>query len=346
MLYTESEYKAAVNAGRGGAYILCGAEGYLINHYRRLARAPFTGADEYNYITVPYMTAEDAGAIVDASSTVPMMGAAGGKLVEVTVADPSALAARDTDALCEALHEAAGYGDVTVMWCIMPGTLELGTPPKRPSAIYKKLASIDGVALVYFPLSTPAQLRRWIERHFAHAGLAFDVNAADELLTVSGTDMTTLSGEIDKLTAYVRGSGRDRVTAADVRRVCCAVEKYNAFALSNAILDGRRDDAIAAIGDERRRRTEPVVISSGIARVISDLCAVKLMLSRGDGAGEVASRLGMHEYTAKLYVRAANARTQEELEAAMLVCERTDRLLKSSGGGYSVLERLVAEIGR
>ncbi len=343
---TESEYKAAAAAGRGGVYILCGEEGYLINHYRRLARAPYAGDESYNCVEVPFFGADDADAIVAAASTVPMMSALGKKLVEVTVAEPSSLSAADTDALCRALSDASEYGDVTVIWCISPGTLDLGTPPKRPSAIYKKLMGTDGVGTVYFPESTPAQLRRWIERHFTHAGLSFDGDAADAMLAVSGTDMTALSCEIDKLTAYVRGSGRGRVTAADVAAVCSSADKYNAFALSNAILDGRRDDAVSAIGDERRRRTEPVIISTGIARVVADLYSVKLMLARGDRAPDIASRLGMHEYAAKLYIRAAGERTEEELSRAMLLCERADRLLKSSGGGYSVLERLVAEIGQ
>ncbi len=346
-LLTEAEYKNIEKSGRGGVFIFCGDEGYLINHYRRRARAPYLEdeLESYNYMTVTYSSSSDAEAIIDSAATPPMMSALGKKLIEVAVETPSALSAADMDALCGALTAAAAYEDNLVLWCISPGMLDLGTPPKRPSAIYKKLTALDGVSVVYFPVTTPAQLRRWIERHFTHSGLTPEHDTADALLTVSGTDMTVLSIEIDKLTAYVKGGGKSRVTAADVEAVCCRADKYDAFSLSNAILDGRRDDALAALEEERRRRTEPIIISSGIARVIADILSVKLIASGGGTPASVAARLGMHEYKAKLYMRAASSRDSGEIERAMLACAEADRLLKSSGGGYSVLERLICSIG-
>ncbi len=344
---SEAEYKNIEKSGRGGVFILCGVEGYLINHYRRRARAPYLGdeLEAINYITVPFASARDAELIADSVSTPPMMSALGKKLIEVTVENPAALSSSDIDALISALSDAAQFQDNTVLWCVSPGTLDLGTPPKRPSAIYKKLCSADGVQVVYFPETTPAQLRRWIERHFTHEGLTPEYDAADALLTVSGTDMTVLAGEIDKLTAYVKGSGRDRVTSADVRAVCCRVDRYDAFSLSNAILDGRRDEALSALEDERRQRTDPIAVSAGISRVIADILTVKVLAEGGASASDISARLGMHEYKVKLYMRSAASRDGRDIERAMLLCAEADRRLKSSGGGYSVLERLVCSIG-
>lgn len=343
----EAEYKNILKARRGGVYILCGEENYLIKHYRDRVREPFLadGNASFNYITVPYSSREDADMIVSSAAQPAMMSLAGGKLIEVTVESPGSLSQADTDALTSALTESSGYDDCTVIWCISQGTLDLGSPPKRPSAIYKKLASLDGVSLVYFPETTPAQLRRWIERHFAHEGLTVDYDTADGVISVAGTDMTVLSSEIDKLTSYVKAHGRDRVTAADAREVCCRVDRYDAFSLSNAILDGRREDALVALDEERRRRTEPVVISAGIARVISDILCVKIMTGRGASASDIASSLGMHEYKVKLYMRAASSRSEKQIERSALECAEADRLLKSSGGGYSVLERLISAVG-
>ena len=338
----EAQYKTILKAGRGGVYILCGEEGYLIRHYRDRVRA---AAESFNYMTVPFSSQEDADMIISSAASPAMMSAAGGKLIEVTVESPGTLSAADMNALTEALASSAEYDDNTVIWCISPGTLDFGTLPKRPSEVYKKLTSIDGVSVVYFPETTPAQLRRWIERHFTHEGITVEYDTADAIMMISGTDMTVLSGEIEKLTAYVKSSGRDRVTAADARAVCCRVDRYDAFSLSNAILDGRRDDALTALDDERRQKTDPVVLSAGIARVITDILSVKIMAGHGSTLSDISSRLGMHEYKVKLYLRAAGARSVKEIERAALECADADRLLKSSGGGYSVLERLICAIG-
>ena len=344
---SESEYKNILKSGQGGVFILCGDEGYLIKHYRERVRTPFTSDDmeSFNYITVPYTSRADADLIVSSAAAPPMMSMTGKKLIEVTVETPGSLSESDMNSLCEALSDSALYDDNTVLWCITPGTLDLGTPPKRPSAIYKKLTSLDGVTVVYFPKTTPAQLRRWIERHFAHEGLRFDHDTADALIMLSGTEMTVLSGEIIKLTAYVKSRGGDSVTAADVRAICCRVDTYDAFSLSNAILDGRRDEALSALNDERLRRTDPIVLSAGISRVIADILSVKIMSGHGASSYEISSRLSMHEYKVKLYMRSASSRSVASIERAMLECSEADRMLKSSGGGYAVLERLICSIG-
>ena len=70
MNMTESEYKNALRAGRGGAYVLCGEESYLIRHYRDRTREPYSSPEaEYDRAVVGYETKADADAIVDAAAT-------------------------------------------------------------------------------------------------------------------------------------------------------------------------------------------------------------------------------------------------------------------------------------
>ncbi len=357
MNMTESEYKNALRAGRGGAYVLCGEESYLIRHYRDRTREPYSSPEaEYDRAVVGYETKADADAIVDAAAT-PVMSmmsmlltepdaVSRKRLVEVSVEAADGLKDSDFDALIGAMSASSEYADdAIVLLCLMPGTFDCGEPPKRPSAAYKKLCATDGVNVVYFPATTPAQLRRWVERHFTHEGITPEWDAADAMVSLVGEDMTSLSGEIDKLTSYVRAHGRDHVTKDDVAAVCCRGDRYDAFALSNAILDKRRDAALSALYDEMRRKTEPVIVSAGIARVLSDIMAVKALLSTGASAPAISQTLGMHEYKVKLYMKSASARTEDEIERAVLACADADRRIKSTGGGYEALERLVCEVG-
>lgn len=356
MIMTESDLKIAVKQRRRGVFVLCGVESYLIRHYRDEFRAPYTGDAAFDRAVVAYESQTDAADIINEAAT-PMMSVfslmsdmSGGdtgarsRLVEISVDSLDSLSASDTDALLAALSEAASYDSAIVLLCLLPGTFDCGEPPKRPSSTYKKLIAADGVNVVYFPETTPAQLRRWIERHITHCALTPDHDAADAMISFCGSDMTSLSFEIDKLVSYVKSRGKSSVSAADVEAVCCRGERYDAFALSNAILDGRRDAALAALADERRRKTEPVIVSAAVARVISDIMAVKLLMDGGASASAISSKLGMHEYKVKLYMKSASLRSNESIAKAVLACADADRRLKSTGAGYEALERLVCSV--
>ena len=223
-------------------------------------------------------------------------------------------------------------------------------PPSRPPTetftAHRFSAGFSQVTgTVHWTRTAPAQLRRWIERHFTHSGVTPEWDAAEAMISRVGGDMTSLSGEIDKLTAYVKAQGRDHVTAADVEAVCCRGERYDAYALSNAILEKRRDAALAALRDEKHRKTEPVIVSSGIARVLADIMAVKVLMADGLSQKQISAKLGINDYRVKLCMRSASARTMEELERAVLACSDADRRLKTTGAGYEALERLVCEVG-
>lgn len=343
----EAAYKAASRAGRGGVYVFFGEEDYLIAHYRDKCRAPFLEdpIEAFNYIKIPYRTTEDAELIVSSVMSPPMMSSIGYKLVEVEADHFDSLESEDVTALLDALSASAEYDDNLVILSLMSGTFSYGDLPKRPSAVYKDLSSRKGVNCVYFPRSTPAQLRRWIERHFQRDGLTHTYDAADRMLNVCGTKMTVLAEEIRKVTAYVKARGAGSVTAEDVDAVCSAVEEYDAFELTNAIVDGRREDALSALYRERQRRVEPVVLLGSIIRTVSDMLAVKTLAERGMSASEAASRLGMHEYRVKLYMKSTERKELSSIAAAVKACAEADEKLKSSRLGYVALERLVLTIG-
>lgn len=344
---TESEYKAKQKLGSGGVYVLFGEEDYLIAHYRDKCRTPYIEdpLESFNYIKIPYNDSTDAEAIVLSAMSAPMMSVIGKKLIEVTVEDMNSLGADAAEALVEALSTAAEYEDNTVIVPIFSGTFDYGTLPKRPSAMCKKLIADKGISAVYFPESTPAQLRRWIEKHFERSALLYDYDTADRMLMICGKKMTVLLEEINKVTAYTKANGLTRVTSKEIDAVCSFADRYDAFELSNAILDGRREDALGALASEKTRKTEPIMLLGSIMKVVTDILSVKILTDSGTPPKEIASKLGMHEYKAKLYIKSAEQRTVGSLEDAIIACSEADVKLKSTRLGYTALERLVCVLG-
>ncbi len=343
-ILTEAEYKAKSKTGLRGVYVLFGDEDYLISHYRNKAREPFLG-DELNYSKLMYSTSEDTGAIVTAAMSLPFMSEVGYRLVEVVTDGFDAMKEGDRTAFIEALSAASGSEDAIVLVSFLSGTFDYGTLPKRPSALCKRLIESEGISPVYFPRSRPAQLRKWIEKHFERAGLTFEYDAADRMLSRVGDSMTKLSPEIDKVIAYVKSHEGERVTPADVDAATVTSEEFGAFELSNSIVDGRIADALIIVRSEEKKKTEPALLVSGISRVISDMLAVKSLAVKGMVSGEIAKSLGMHEYRVGLYMKSTARADISSIDGAMRLALDAEYRLKSSRFGYDGVERLICEIG-
>lgn len=343
----EAEYKSLFRSGNGGVYVFFGEEDYLIAHYRDKLREPYLtdAAMSFDYLKIAYSDEDDAKLIVSTAMSPSMMSLSGKKLIEVNVENFDSLSSDVREALFEALDSASEYDDSIVVVTLFSGTFDYGMLPKRPSTVAKRLFALGNVKSVYFPESTPAQLRRWIERHFERAGLTFDYDVSDRILFIAGRKMTVLAEEINKVIAYVKSHGTSKVTLSDVVEVCSAADRYDAFELSDAILNCRREDALTALRAEQKRRTDPIMLLGSIMKTISDMLTVKIMMKRGQSASEISSKLGIHEYKVKLTMKSVEMREISEIEEAVEACAEADSKLKSSKLGYIALERLVVSIG-
>lgn len=92
----------------------------------------------------------------------------------------------------------------------------------------------------FAPLSRE-ETEDWIRRRALNAGTRIEPRALVALLDLAGTNLWTLSGEVDKLTLYALGRA---VTEADVRLLVAAAQESNVFTMVDAILDGRAEPAL------------------------------------------------------------------------------------------------------
>lgn len=341
---TVNELKAKLKGGTpAGWYVFCGDESFLKRHYLgELRRAVLTdpATDAFNHIVLEGSKL-DFPALESALEAPPMM--ADCKLIEWHLLDFSALKEADLGRLIAAAEAYRGATDTAVVFVADADRLDVGNLPKRPSRLYTALSGAMDV--VVFEKSGDAALAGWIARHLAHNGVEADAAVIHALLERSGRSMDALSGEIEKLSAYVLARGRTHLTREDVELVACANGEEDAFGLANAILDGRAEAAYACLRDMKLRRVEPTLALGSVSRVWSDLLAVAALSGEGMGKKEIATRLKMHEYKAGLYLRCAEKKSVARLEAALRLCRRADLAAKNRTGadGYLMLELLIAE---
>lgn len=338
----EADFRRQIKAPCGGGYLFFGDEDYLKAHAVRTVRQIVCDDPSFAVFNDVRLDAMDftPDQLQNALMPPPMM--ADYKIVTLCGLDLGTLKPSDVEGLCQVLEGADQYPFNLLIVSIPAGGIDVGYLPKRPSSILNRLGSC--LTPVQFERTTPQKLATWIARHLEHNGVSADAATCHTVMEVCGHDMFALAGETDKLSYYVLSHGRTAATPEDVRQVCCTVTEYDAFAFTNALMEGRREEALSILSQLKFRRVEPIFILGEITRVFCDLLAVKAMASDSAPTAQIASTLKMHEYKAGLYQRAAASLSWDRLRAAIDLCTEADAALKSSPQGYLAIERVICSL--
>ena len=338
----EDAFRKQLKTGLQGAYIFFGDEDYLKGFSLKSARELICSDPSFavfNDIRIdPIDYSPDA--LVNALMPMPMLGEK--KIVTISGLSFSSIKGNELDALVEAISTINEYDYNVLIISIPAGHIDEGRLPKAPSKALKALSEV--ATPVHFEPISGARLVSWVGKHFGHHG----VNAASEvcsaLVEYVGRSMYTLSNETEKLSYYVLQNGRNEVTRQDVELVSVSELSTDTFALANAIVDGRYEDAMQALNVMKFRRIEPVIILSEVSRAICDLTSIKALQCQGLPSSEICAVLKMNEYKARIYLAGAGGKSMKKLRRAVELCSEADLALKLSPQGYIAIERLICSL--
>ena len=341
---TAAELKTELKHGHfARLFIFAGEEDYLKRHYiGELRRAIIE--DEtlavFNH-TVGEGEEIDFSLLKDALEAPPMM--ADYKLIEWHLCDIDHMKEaeiKELQALAERCRE-IGWGCIVIR--ADKAHFDLGTLPKRPSKRYKEISAFADI--VEFPRSTEPQLVAWIERHFAHDGIAVSPDVCRAIIARAGHSMDTLSNEIEKLICTQKAKGRNVLSPCDLEGVLSATAEEDAFALTNAILSHDAETAYAQLLDLRRRRVDPLIVLGSVSRLYGELVSICRLRDEGLSPAEISKMLKIHEYPLSLRLRALQGKEADESVRALSACRALDTAKKTNGGMdiYVGLDRLIAE---
>lgn len=202
----------------------------------------------------------------------------------------------------------------------------------KPNRTMKKLCKAleSYVEAVEFPAASSADLIPWISRRFKALGKEIDRAAAEYLIFTCGALMTGLVPEIEKIAAYAKGK---TVTQADIDAVADPVLSAEVFKLSDAVLQGRYDQAASILGDLLKMQTEPIMILAALGSQLRRIWTARLALDSGRDRYWLMELWGMKsDYPAKLLLNAARRTTAEWCAQAVRRCQELDRRMKSERG--------------
>ena len=315
--------KADLAAGSiGGAYIFYGEESYLRESYLGKLREALVppGFETFNYHALEGrdLTAES---LTEMAEAMPMM--AERTLLVVTDWDLFKLGEDQRTKLTALLEDLPPYCCLVFVY----DTLEY-----KPNRTQKKLCkALDAcVEAVEFRAASSTDLLPWIARRFRALGKDIDRQTAEYLVFTCGGLMTGLLPEIEKIAAYAKGK---TVTRADVDAVADPVLSAEVFKLSDAVLQGRYDEAASILGDLLKMQTEPIMILAALGGQLRRIWSARLALDSGRDRYWLMELWGMRsDYPAKLLLSAARRTTVDWWAQAERQCQVLDRRMKSERG--------------
>lgn len=339
---TEKEFKAEIKSGLEGGYFIYGDEEYLKRRLVDAAVRSVVGDDDFSAVNTVRTDADEysAATLEDAIANVPMMSDRCAAVCEVRFSELKESEKTEAYAALEALSS----NPQCVLFLVIPaGYFDEGNLKKgKPSAEYKKLeALLRPVSVPYQPLPV---LKPWVEKHFRSEGLAVGGDALNYLVSLSGPDMTSLINEIDKLSCYVKSKDRAEVTSGDVSFICSDNGELDAFALSNAIVNGDRETALEAIKECRDSKQKPTAVIARMTSEFMNMLSVASCVRAGMIKQEISKKLGLHEFRVGKYMEAVRDTDISAIRSVIARCVDAELTLKSSGGGYETIERFVCTI--
>lgn len=339
---TESEFRAELKALNGG-YLFFGGEDYLKYTYsKEVAKRVLDGTfDEFNHIIL-YGEEFTPAALSHAIGALPMM--AEKKLVEVRCVDFNSMKKDTLLALCDVLSTLDQNEHTVLIIRADNDFFNAGKLPNRPSEQYAQITKYIKPVELEFP--TSQRLKSWILRHFLDNGVEFDANMCDKLVEISGHDMWALSNEIDKLSAYLTETGKEKITIADIENVVCKTIEYGDFQLTNALLDKNKKLVFETLQRQKASFESPHAILASIVRLFSEMLLVEKLTRQGSTKKQIAEATSIHEFKVGKYQRCIYGENPKKFKRALELCAEADVKSKSQSNvsSYVAVERLVASL--
>ncbi len=339
----EDIFRKEIKKELSGGYLFFGEEDYMKSFCMRLAREAICTEQTFAVFNDVRLSPLDysASSLLNALMPPPMM--AEKKIVTIDGLAVFDMKSPEIDELYNTLEALLEY-DYNVLIISVPYSAIEETASK------KKLASLlseisKHLTPVQFDSIAPSRLNGWLSKHFEHHGVTASPSICNQLIERCGRSMYVLSSEVEKLSYYALSHGRKNVISEDIDNICISAVSSDAFALTNAITDGKYAEAIDALRIMKLHRVDPTIILAEVSRTVCDLLSVKLMQEQGASLPEMMKAMGQKsDFVVKKYIRASAKKSKERLRRAVILCSKADLMLKETSQTYEPIERLICHL--
>ena len=194
----------------------------------------------------------------------------------------------------------------------------------------KKMAALlaKKAVTVEFDCLNASELAKWSAARLKPQGKKIGAKALGTLTFMAGQELTRLSGELDKLAAYV-GPDQAEITEADVRAIVAPSLEFDIYELLNHLLDRDMLKAQQTVNRLTQTGSNAVSLLSSLTWQLRRLLHMRAGLDAGEPLTVIQRRLGMGEWQAKMTARQCARLDAGWLEALYAACGEYDFAVKS-----------------
>ncbi len=338
IVYEEQIRKDISSKRFSSVYLIFGDDSYLKNYYRdTLAKKASDGDPFFNL--QKFEGDIDLQEVFDAVNQFPMM--AERKSVILSDFDFEHCSKSDFDRLLEIISNANDTTVLIICFDSIEFDAKKGVKEKKLLAAAEK---VGGICVEINHRSITA-LVKMLSDGAKKRGCSFGEIAARHLIEISGSDLSTLQNELNKLCAFV-GSGditKDIVDQIAVKSVDASVYEY-----VKQIFAGDISNAIKMLDDMFFMRIEPMVILSVTASSYVDIYRAYIANISGKNKNDVADDFKYPKNKLFLIDRAIQSLKKfngDKLSLSLNCIAEADKSLKSFGTDpKSILEQLTVKL--
>ncbi len=263
---TRTELDRSLKSGKvQPLYLLIGCETYLRDTAaRNITDLALSGTllREFNEVTFSLL-AEPAMSAIAAAEQLPMMS----ERRVVRIKDFARLREIDEDILIRYVERPV---DSTVMIFVAD---ELDKRKKLTKVLLSECAVVD------FSAVKDAEARTWARARLKELKTTADDRTLGEIINVVGTDLQTLSTELEKLAAAAISTGQ--ITLEMVDQLTARSRELSNFDLGDQLVAGNRKQALQTLHRLLEDEVPPVMLLGLIAGNYHRLAVAKELLNRG-----------------------------------------------------------------
>ena len=201
---------------------------------------------------------------------------------------------------------------------------------------------LDVCTIVEFPPLKDAEAKSWAKTRLKELKITADDQVLSEIIRLVGTDVQTLSNELDKLASAAASTSR--ITPELVDELIGRSRELSNFELGDHLLAGNRKRALETLHRLLEDGAEPVMLVGLIAGNYHRLALGKHLLARG-GREEVFRNISLPPFKRDSYISTLQRSSAEKIARGIQLTAATDLAIKTSQATPRLqLEMLVCEL--
>ena len=325
---TRTDLERSLREGLRPLYLLLGPEIYL----RRVAAQSITDAAlsgtllrEFNEASFS-LVSDSVQSAIAAAEQLPMMSG----MRVIRIRDFTKLREADEETLIRYLNNPS------------PSTVMIFASDELDKRKKSTKVLLDVCTVVEFSPLKDAEAKTWAKSRLKELKVAADDQVLSEIIRLVGTDVQTLSNELDKLASAAAGT--NRITGDLVDELIGRSRELSNFELGDHLLAGNRKRALETLHRLLEDGAEPVMLVGLIAGNYHRLALGKHLLARG-GREEVFRNIGLPPFKRDAYISTLQRNSPEKIARGIQLTAAVDLAIKTSQATPRLqLEMLVCEL--